>query len=121
MDDLVIYEKSTCTKCRAASALLDASGREYRRIRYHDEPLNAAKILELALKIGVAPRELVRTNEARYKEIGKDVKTMTDEEVARLLADEPDLLQRPILECGTRAVLGRPTGNVAAFLKEIEK
>lgn len=119
MEELVIYEKPTCSKCRAAVALADASGRPARRIRYHEERLSKEKLNELVRKLGMRPAELVRTKEPLYRALGVDVSSMTDDAVLELLADQPDLLERPILEYGDRAVLGRPVENVGVFLREI--
>lgn len=121
MDDLIIYEKTTCSKCRAADALLDASGRPYRKIRYMEHSLSKAKLRELLRKLGIPAQELVRTNEDAYKALGVNVRTMNVTGIIELLAEHPELLQRPILECGDRAVLGRPTENVSKFLKVIAK
>lgn len=119
MDELVIYEKPTCSKCRVAISILDARGEEYRRVRYHDERLTQEKLAELVRKLNMPARDLVRTNEPTYKALGRDVRTMDDAEVIALLAAHPELLQRPILECGDTAVLGRPTENVTAFLNTL--
>lgn len=119
MEDLVVYEKSTCTKCRAAEHLLDASGKPYRRVRYHEEPLSVEKLRDLARKLQMRPVDLLRTDEPLYKELGLKGKDISDEEVLTLLSQHPDLLQRPILECGERAVLGRPTQRITAFLQEV--
>lgn len=121
MEDLVIYEKPTCSKCRAAVALLDESGRPYRKIRYMERPLSARKLAELVKKLGIPAKDLVRTNEESYKKLRAHAGTMSEKEIIAFLAKHPALLQRPILECGDKAVLGRPTENVARFLKEIAK
>ena len=66
--------------------------------------------------MGVAPRELLRTGEALYKELGLGRRELSDDELIRLMADHPDLLQRPIVERGGRAVLGRPTEKIRELL-----
>ena len=67
-------------------------------------------------KLGLAPRELLRTSEAVYKELGLGKRELSDDEIIRLMVEHPDLLQRPIVERGERAVLGRPTENIKALL-----
>lgn len=119
MDDLVIYEKPTCSTCRAAIALVDASGKPYRKVRYHEDRLSAKKLAELVRKLGLPASAIVRTKEARYKELGLDRASMQDADVIAVLAANPELIERPILECGERAVLGRPIANVSAFLREL--
>ena len=66
--------------------------------------------------MGVSPRELLRTGEAVYKELGLGQREVSDDELIRLLAEHPDLLQRPIVERGDRAVLGRPTERIKEIL-----
>ncbi len=68
--------------------------------------------------MGVSPRELLRTGEAVYKELGLGGREVPDDELIRLMAEHPDLIQRPIVERGARAVLGRPTENIRALLGE---
>jgi arsenate reductase len=70
----------------------------------------------LIKKMGLAPRELLRTSEAVYKELGLGKRELSDDEIIRLMVEHPDLLQRPIVERGDRAVLGRPTENIKALL-----
>jgi arsenate reductase (glutaredoxin) len=72
----------------------------------------------LIKKTGLAPRELLRTGEAVYKELGLGKRELSDDEIVRLMAEHPDLLQRPIVERGERAVLGRPTENIKALLED---
>ena len=120
MDEIIIYEKPTCSTCRAAAGLLDESGREFTRVRYHEDRLGADKIAELVRKMGVRPHDIVRTKEATFKELGVRLNDLSDERVIELLATYPELIERPILEYGGRAVLGRPAENVTTFLKEIE-
>jgi len=66
--------------------------------------------------MGLAPRELLRTSEAIYRELGLGKKDLSDDEIILLMVEHPDLIQRPIVEVGDRAVLGRPTENVRALL-----
>ena len=66
--------------------------------------------------MGISPRELLRTSEAVYKELGLGAREVSDDELIRLMADNPDLIQRPIVERGPRAVLGRPTERIKELL-----
>lgn len=115
-DSITVYEKPTCTKCREADRLLRESGVDFEKVNYYLEPIGEAKLRELIGKMGVAPRELLRTGEAVYKELGLGRRELTDDEIIRLMAEHPDLLQRPIVERGGRAVLGRPTEKIKELL-----
>ncbi len=66
--------------------------------------------------MGIKPRELLRTSEPIYRELGLGKKELSDNEIISLMVKHPDLIQRPIVERGDRAVLGRPTENVKALL-----
>lgn len=64
----------------------------------------------------ISPRELLRTSEPIYRELGLGKAEHSDAELISLMVKHPDLIQRPIVERGDRAVLGRPTENVKQLL-----
>ena len=64
----------------------------------------------------LAPRDLLRTSEPVYRELDLKQRTLSDDEIIELMVEHPDLIQRPIVERGRRAVLGRPVENVRALL-----
>jgi arsenate reductase len=64
----------------------------------------------------LAPRDILRTSEAVYRELGLGKGEFSDDELIRLMLKHPDLIQRPIVERGAKAVLGRPVENVRALL-----
>lgn len=96
--------------------LLRESGIPFEKINYYIEPLTKKKLTELVRKMNVKPRDLLRKSEPIYKELGLANKELTDSELIGLMIEHPDLLQRPIVERGDRAVLGRPTENVKELL-----
>ena len=96
--------------------LLRESGIAYDKVNYFVEPLGEAKLRELIRKMGTGARELLRTGEAVYKELGPGGRELSDDELIRLMARHPELIQRPIVERGDRAVLGRPVEKVRELL-----
>jgi arsenate reductase (glutaredoxin) len=114
--ELTVYEKPTCTTCRKLGALLEERGIEFERVNYHIDPLPEEKIRDLLRKAGVGPREVLRKKEPVYKELGLEEREVSDDELIRLMAEHPQLLQRPIVERGDRAVLARPPERVAEIL-----
>jgi arsenate reductase len=116
MDKITVYEKPTCSKCREADKLLRASGVDYEKINYIITPIGEAKLRELISKMRIAPIELLRTGEPTFRALGVNARDLSDEEIIALLVAHPELLQRPIVERGARAVLGRPTENIRALL-----
>jgi arsenate reductase len=89
---------------------------DFEKVNYYLEPIGEAKLRELLGKMGIAPRELLRTGEAVYRELGLGHRELSDDELIRLMAEHPDLIQRPIVERGDRAVLGRPTERIKDLL-----
>ncbi|HTG91566.1 MAG TPA: ArsC/Spx/MgsR family protein [Pyrinomonadaceae bacterium] len=96
--------------------MLRESGVSYDKVNYYIEPLNKKKLTELIRKMGISPRDLLRTSEPVYRELGLAKGEFTDAEIISLMVENPDLIQRPIVERGDRAVLGRPTERVKELL-----
>ena len=114
-DTITVYEKPTCTKCREMNKLLTENGISFERVNYYVKPLTTKKLTELLRKMNLKPRQVMR-KEPIYKELGLDEDKFSDAELIALMVEHPDLLQRPIVERGDRAVLGRPTENVKELL-----
>ncbi|HET6891522.1 MAG TPA: arsenate reductase family protein [Pyrinomonadaceae bacterium] len=113
---ITVYEKPTCTKCREMDKLLRESGVPFEKVNYYIEPLSKKKLTELIRKMKISPRELLRTSEPIYRELGLAKGEFSNDEIISLMVKHPDLIQRPIVERGDQAVLGRPTENVKKLL-----
>ena len=96
--------------------LLRESGIPFEKVNYYIAPLTRKKLSELLRKMNLKPRDLLRKSEAAYKELGLAEDKFSDSELIGLMIEQPDLIQRPIVERGDRAVLGRPTENVKELL-----
>ena len=96
--------------------LLRESGIPYDKVNYYTAPLSRKKLTELIRKMNLKPRDLLRKSEPVYKELGLSEDRFSGSELIGLMIEHPDLLQRPIVERGDRAVLGRPTENVKELL-----
>lgn len=115
-DNITVYEKPTCTKCREMNRFLQDNGVDFSKVNYYIEPLTEQKLTELLGKMKIKPRDLLRSSEQIYKDLQLRTADLSDEEIVALMIKHPDLIQRPIVERGNRAVLGRPTENVKALL-----
>jgi arsenate reductase len=115
---LTIYFNDACSKCRATLELVRSSGREYRTVEYLREPPTAARLAELLGQLGDAePATLTRVDEDRWTELGLDRNPpATRDDWLQILAENPILIQRPIVTDGTRAVIARPPERVKALL-----
>jgi arsenate reductase (glutaredoxin) len=116
MAELTVYEKRTCTTCRNLATLLEERGIDFDRVDYHVEPLPREKIAELASKTGRPARELMRKKEPVFKELGLSDRELEDDEAIDLMAEHPQLLERPVVERGERAVLARPVERIDELL-----
>lgn len=116
MAEITVYEKRTCTKCRQLAALLQQQGIDFDTVDFHVEPLSDAQLREIARKAGVPARELFRSKEPVYKELGLRDRDVSDDEAIALMAEHPQLLERPVVVRGDRAVVARPTERVLELL-----
>lgn len=115
MADLVVYEKPTCTTCRRLFDLLAERGIDAERVDYHVTGLTEAEIRDLLAKAGAGPRDILRTREPAYAEhlAGPE---LSDDALVAVMAAHPELVQRPIVVRGDRAVLARPVERVLELL-----
>jgi arsenate reductase (glutaredoxin) len=116
MAELTVYEKPTCTTCKNLAVLLRERGIEYDAVDYHVFGLTADELRDIVRKAGVPARELFRTREPIYAELGLGDREVGDEEAIALMAEHPQLLQRPVVVRGDRAVLARPVERALELL-----
>ena len=95
--------------------MLKDSGVDFNAVDYYVDPIPKPRLLELLKKMQIAPRQLLRTKETIYKTLKLGDRNLSDDEIVDLMVKHPDLIQRPIVENGARAILARP----AERLKEI--
>lgn len=112
---ITIYHNNRCRKSREGLAILEDSGKEFKVINYLDNPPSKDKLEDIIELLGIKPRELVRTNEAIWKEKFKG-KVLTDSEIVAAMANYPKLIERPIVINGTKAIIGRPPKNISAII-----
>lgn len=113
---LTIYHNPRCSKSRQTLALIEAAGVSPKIVKYLDNPLDTDTILNLMKKLDITdPRQVMRKGEAVYKELGLKEEHVP-EVLIQAIADNPKLLERPIVEAETRAIMGRPPENVNALL-----
>ena len=115
-DNITVYEKPTCTKCREMDKFLRERGVDFSKVNYYIEPVTKKKLTELLRKMNLSPRDVMRKSEPIYRELGIASGEFSDTQLIDLMVEHPDLMQRPIVERGDRAVLGRPTENVEELL-----
>ncbi len=115
MSKITIYQKPTCTTCRQVYSALQESKADFNAVNYYTDPIPKSKLKELLKKMGIPAAELLRKKEDIYKKLKLADKDLSEDEIVDLMAKHPDLIQRPIVEKGAKAILARP----AERLKEI--
>jgi arsenate reductase (glutaredoxin) len=113
---ITIYQKPTCSTCREAVKLLAASGQPYEAVNYYETPFTKATLQEVLKKAGLAAKDVLRTKEDVYKELGLAKKQIAEAELIDLMLKHPDLIQRPLVVKGTRAILARPAETIKQLL-----
>ena len=107
MAKITIWHNPRCSKSREALKLLEEQGKEVDIYKYLDEAPSVDEIKSVLLKLGIAARDLMRTKETIYKELG--LKDIEDEEVLiEAMSKHNKLIERPIIITDTKAIIGRP-------------
>lgn len=109
---VTIYHNPRCSKSRETLALLENHGVAPRVVKYLETPPDAATLQEIAGLLGLQPRELMRTSEAPYRELGLDDPGKSDAALFQAMAEHPVLIQRPIVVANGKARIGRPPDAV---------
>jgi len=110
---IVVYEKRTCTTCRNLHALLTERGVDFDTVEYHVEGLSEPEIRELLAKAGIPASAALRMREEGAAELAA---AGDEDAIVAAMAARPELLQRPIVVNGERAVLARPIERVLEIL-----
>ena len=109
---VTVYEKRTCTTCRKLAKLLAERGIDFDRVEYHVEGLAEPQLRDLLAKAGITAAEALRTREPGAREL----KDADEDTIIAAMVARPELLQRPIVVNGDRAVLARPIERVLEIL-----
>lgn len=116
---VTIYHNPRCSKSRETLALIEDQGITPHVIRYLETPPDAATLHTLVKKLPNSAgsiRELLRRNEAAYKDLSLDNEALSGEQLIAAVVAHPELLQRPIVVVGNQARIGRPPENVLEIL-----
>jgi arsenate reductase len=111
-----IYHNPRCSKSRATLALLEARGIDFDIVEYLEKPPSRRTLAGLLKKLGLKPREVIRSAEPEFRESGLTLDA-SDDELLDLMVAIPKLIERPIVEIGDRARIGRPPERVLEILE----
>jgi len=115
MSKVTIWHNPRCSKSRAAAQLLEEKGVEAEVVKYLDTPPTKEEIEAVLKMLGISARELMRTKEDIYKELG--LKEVEDEaKLIEAMVEHPKLIERPIVIKDGKAAIGRPIEKIIALL-----
>ena len=110
-----IYHNPRCSKSRQGLAILNDSKVDFEIIEYLKTPPSEKEIKDILSKLQMEPINLVRKNEAIWKENYKG-KELSNDQIIKAMAENPKLIERPIVIHNNEAVLGRPPENISSLL-----
>jgi arsenate reductase len=111
-----IYHNPHCSKSRATLALLEQRSGKVEIINYLDDPPDAATVRQLLALLGLPARQLLRSGEAVYQELGLADPALDEAALIAAMVAHPILIERPIVVANGKAAIGRPPEAVLAIL-----
>lgn len=112
---ITIYHNPRCRKSRECNVFLNTLGKEVTVVNYLEDRFNKKTLGALIDLLKIAPIDLVRTNEAIWKTEYKG-KSLSDDDIIVAMAENPKLIERPIVVHNQKAVIGRPLERVHSIL-----
>lgn len=112
-----IYHNPRCSKSRQTLQLLQEHSIEPEVIEYLKTPPSREQLEAILEMLGLEPRQLMRTKEAEYKELGLDDESLSREQLIDAMLATPKLIERPIVIKDGKAAIGRPPEKVLDIVK----
>lgn len=114
--NVTIYHNPRCAKSRATLQLLEARGIRPQVVEYLINPPTKAELDRILRLLNLEPRELMRKQEAEYREANLDDPGLTRDTLIIAMVQRPKLIERPIVVADDKAAIGRPPENVLTIL-----
>jgi arsenate reductase len=117
MSDVQIFHNPSCSKSRGAMQILEEKGVDANVVRYLDTPPDRATLERILDSIPDEPIALVRTGDDKFKAAGlTKADVQTRQQVIDVLLKHPEVMERPVVFVGDRAVIARPPEKVLDLL-----
>ena len=111
---ITIYHNPRCKKSRAGMQFLQSKTDDFKIVEYLKNPLTEVDLKDILMRLNKKPQEMIRTQEAIYKQNFKG-KNFTDDEWVKIMIENPKLIKRPIVVRGSKAVWGDPAEKIEAL------
>ncbi|WP_159022343.1 arsenate reductase (glutaredoxin) [Formosa sp. L2A11] len=112
---ITIYHNNRCSKSREALHILEASGKPFTVVKYLEQVPTKAELTHIINLLDIMPIDLVRKNEAIWKDNYKN-ENLTDNAIIDIMLEHPKLIERPIVVNGECAIIGRPPQDITNIL-----
>ena len=110
-----IYHNNRCSKSRSGLEIVEQSGKHFEVVKYLEDVPSEKELKGIIKLLGIKPIELVRKNEAIWKDNFKG-KDLSDAEIIKAMVENPKLIERPIVVNGNKAVIGRPPESISDII-----
>ncbi len=110
-----IYHNNRCSKSRQGLQILENSGKDFEVVKYLENIPSKDELKAVISLLNIAPLDLVRKNEAIWKENYKG-KELNDDEIITAMVENPKLIERPIVISGNKAIIGRPPESILEII-----
>tara|TARA_Y100001954_G_scaffold61506_1_gene67001 strand:+ start:143 stop:490 length:348 start_codon:yes stop_codon:yes gene_type:complete len=111
-----IYHNPRCSKSRQTLEILNKKKLDIDIIEYLKSPLDSNEISNILKKLGYTARDLLRRGEDIYKNKNLSDESLTDDFLIDMMSKNPILIERPIVVCNDKAVIGRPPEKVLEII-----
>ena len=111
-----IYHNPRCSKSRQTLQLLNDNNENAEVVEYLKTPPDAETLKDILAKLGLKPRQLMRTKEDIYKELNLADESLSDDQLIEAMIKNPKLIERPIVVKNGKVAVGRPPENVLSIL-----
>ena len=115
MSEITIWHNARCSKSRQTLALLEDKGHAPEVRKYLEDAPSLDELMQAASTLALAPIQMMRKGEKRFKELGLS-KDDSDTKLLKAMAENPILIERPIVFAGGKAAIGRPPEAVLEIL-----
>jgi len=117
---IVLYHNPDSKNSRKCLEILETSKHDHQVIKYQDKPLEEEKLTKIINILKIDPIELIRTKKKLWKDkfqhLIDDGIEFSEEELIKIMIKYPDLIERPIIINGDKAVIGKPPKKIFDIL-----
>ena len=113
---VTIYHNPRCSKSRQTLEILESRSIEPAIVEYLKTPPSPDELKRILSMLGIGARDLLRTKEPEYKELGLDDLSLSEDVIIKAMVETPRLIERPIVVKDGKAVIGRPPEQVIDIL-----